>query len=609
MTDMGARLRSIRPAAVLLAAIIVAAAVLRLNHLGATGYGNTYYAATVRSMLDSWHNFFFASFEPGGSVSVDKPPLGFWVQCAFAAVLGVSGFALALPQALAGILSVPLAFCVVRRTFGETAALGTALVVAIAPVSIAADRNNTVDGLLIPLLIGAAWAALRAAETGRLRWLLSSALLIALGFNIKMLQAYLPLPACFGVYLLMARTSWTRRIVHLVVAAGVVITVSLAWPLAVDRTPPDRRPFVGSSRDNTVMELIMGHNGLQRLGELSSVLQPSQAGVPGNNDEIGRPGPFRLLVEPLGGQVSWFVPLAVFGLVAALAATPRRALSDRHRALFLWGSWLLTELAFFSVAQLFHRYYLQMLVPPIAALAGIGATALWETYARPGLAGWLLPPALLSTAAQHALILAGYPAERAGLLPVALVVTALACGLATLRLWRSARRQSLRAYAGPLVALSLLATCIAPLAWSVITVTHEAGRAMLPSAGPQEQVNPPRPPPGNDRLIDYLLAHTAGIEYLVAAVSSNEAAHFILTTNRPVLALGGFSGGDRIFSIRDLDVMIAAGRLRYFFFTADRMQGPQRDNVTWVQQRCALVPAGEWAGAPAVEAALYRCDR
>lgn len=609
MTDMSARLRGIPPATVLLTAIVVAAAVLRLNHLGAAGYGNTYYAATVRSMLDSWHNFFFASFEPGGSVSVDKPPLGFWIQCAFAAALGVNGFALALPQALAGILSVPLAYLVVRRTFGETAALGTALVVAIAPVSIATDRNNTVDGLLIPLLIGAAWAALRAAETGRLRWLLFSAVLVALGFNIKMLQAYLPLPACFGVYLLMARASWMRRITHLVAAAGVVAAGSLAWPLAVDLTPPGGRPYVGSSRDNTVMQLITGHNGLQRLGEVSAVLEPGQGGTPGNFDEIGRPGPFRLFVEPLGGQVSWFLPLAAFGLVAALVAAPRRPSSDRHRALLLWGLWLLTELVFFSVAQLFHRYYLQMLVPPVAALAGIGAAALWQTYARSGPAGWLLPLALLATAAQQALILASYPAERSGLLPAMLFVTAVACSLAALRLWHTLHRQPPGAYAGPLVALALLATCVAPLAWSVITVAHEAGRAMLPSAGPQGQVNPPRPPPGNDRLIDYLQAHTAGVEYLVAAISSNEAAHFILATNRPVLALGGFSGGDRIFSTRDLDALTAAGRLRYFFFTADRMQGPQRDKVTWVQQHCALVPAAEWAGAPAAQAALYRCDR
>ena len=81
--------------------IIALAAFLRFYELGAYGVGNTYYAATVKSMLTSWKNFFFASFEPGGSVTVDKPPLGLWVQAVSANFLGVNGFALALPQALA----------------------------------------------------------------------------------------------------------------------------------------------------------------------------------------------------------------------------------------------------------------------------------------------------------------------------------------------------------------------------------------------------------------------------------------------------------------------------------------------------------------------------
>src|SRR5947209_1104328 len=45
--------------------------------LGANGYG-TYYPPAVRSMMDNWHNFFFASYDPGGFVTVDKPPVGFW---------------------------------------------------------------------------------------------------------------------------------------------------------------------------------------------------------------------------------------------------------------------------------------------------------------------------------------------------------------------------------------------------------------------------------------------------------------------------------------------------------------------------------------------------
>src|SRR5689334_6923024 len=89
-----------------LGAIIVLGAFLNLYGLEKNGYGNAYYAAAVRSMIQSWHNFFFVSFDPGGFVTVDKPPLGLWLQAASAKLLGFSGLSLLLPQAIAGVLSV-----------------------------------------------------------------------------------------------------------------------------------------------------------------------------------------------------------------------------------------------------------------------------------------------------------------------------------------------------------------------------------------------------------------------------------------------------------------------------------------------------------------------
>ena len=74
-----------------LAATLTLAAGLNFYALGREGYANTYYAAAVRSMLQSWHNFFFVSFDPGGFVTVDKPPLGFWIQTASAKLFGFHG--------------------------------------------------------------------------------------------------------------------------------------------------------------------------------------------------------------------------------------------------------------------------------------------------------------------------------------------------------------------------------------------------------------------------------------------------------------------------------------------------------------------------------------
>jgi len=88
-----------------LVAILGLAAALRFANLGALGEANHYYTAAVKSMLQSWHNFFFVTADPGGSVSVDKPPVGLWFQAISAYVFGVNGFGVLLPQIVAGILS------------------------------------------------------------------------------------------------------------------------------------------------------------------------------------------------------------------------------------------------------------------------------------------------------------------------------------------------------------------------------------------------------------------------------------------------------------------------------------------------------------------------
>lgn len=81
----------ITTAHIMLAGVILLSVVLHFSNMEAIGDANTYYTAAVESMLDSWKNFFFVAAEPGGSVTVDKPPLGLWVEAAFAFVLGLQG--------------------------------------------------------------------------------------------------------------------------------------------------------------------------------------------------------------------------------------------------------------------------------------------------------------------------------------------------------------------------------------------------------------------------------------------------------------------------------------------------------------------------------------
>jgi len=41
---------------------------------------NVYYAAAVRSMLANPTAFLFGAFDAGGFITLDRPPLGYWLQ-------------------------------------------------------------------------------------------------------------------------------------------------------------------------------------------------------------------------------------------------------------------------------------------------------------------------------------------------------------------------------------------------------------------------------------------------------------------------------------------------------------------------------------------------
>src|SRR5256884_4145347 len=247
-----------------LGGILLVSVFMDFFQLGQNGFGS-YYPPAVRSMMDNWHNFFVVSYDPGGFVTIDKPPLGFWLQVVSAKLLGFTPFSVFLPQAIAGVLSVLLLYFLVRRHFGVVAGLLAALALALSPISIVTNRNITIDSTLALTLLVGAWAVLRAAETGRLRWLLLSAVIVGIGFNIKMLEAYLVVPALGLLYLLAAPRSIRKRIGHLALAGLVLLVVSFSWIVAVDLTPASQRPYVDSTQNNSELSLALGYNGIDRL--------------------------------------------------------------------------------------------------------------------------------------------------------------------------------------------------------------------------------------------------------------------------------------------------------------------------------------------------------
>ena len=123
---------------------------------------NQFYDAAVRSMALSWHNFFFGAFDPAGILSIDKPPLDLWLQVASVKLFGWSQFALKLPEALAGTLSVPLLYDTVRRAVNRPAGLAAAVALAVLPESVLTARSDTMDSVMMLLVVAALWLTVRA---------------------------------------------------------------------------------------------------------------------------------------------------------------------------------------------------------------------------------------------------------------------------------------------------------------------------------------------------------------------------------------------------------------------------------------------------------------
>ena len=245
--------------------MLVISAFLNCWRLEQNGDANTYYAAAVRSMLGSFGNFFFGSFDQGGLQTVDKPPLAFWVEAASAKVFGISSLSLLLPEAIAGVVGVWVLYLLVARVFGGWAGVVAALALAVSPVTVAVNRDNNPDALFVTLLVVAAYCGVRAVQDGRFRWLLATAVVVGLAFNTKMLVALVVLPGLGLAYLLFAPRTMRTRLWQLAAATAALVAVSGAWIAAVALTPAANRPWISGTGSNSALSLVFGYNGFGRV--------------------------------------------------------------------------------------------------------------------------------------------------------------------------------------------------------------------------------------------------------------------------------------------------------------------------------------------------------
>jgi 4-amino-4-deoxy-L-arabinose transferase-like glycosyltransferase len=575
-----------------------------------------------------------------------------------ARAFGFSSFSILLPEALAGVGAVWLLYLVVARYFGRVAGLAAALALAVSPVSVSVNRDNNPDALLALLLVASVYAGARAAESGRLRWLVGCAVLVGLAFNTKVLVAAVVVPGIALAYVLLPRIAWRTRAWHLAVAAVVLVAVSGAWIAAVDLTPAADRPYVGSTTDNSALSLAFDYNG---LGRVEGQTGGTSFGGGLGGAFSGTPGLFRLLNDALGDQGAWLLPLAIVGGLSALIFVLRRRDRRRLGLLVVVGSWFLAAAAVFSLSSgIIHTYYLSALAPAVCALVGLGLVSLWRDARRGG--WWLaLPLTAIGLTAWLEVSLLGRTGYLPWLQPL-LIVGAVAAGVLLLALAvPSLRTRRLRlVLATSAIVLAGGAFLVAPAAWSETTLEAPVN-GVFPGAGPDFVAGlgtssgtrfvmgggarpafagaPPArggfAPPGGGNggfappiggrpslgggpgggssdiaaALRYAKNHGAGSRWTLIVSSEQEAATSVIK-GESVAAMGGFTGRETVLTNAYLARLVRSGQARYFLLGGGGGFGPGGGSnaaASTIESACRQVSSSAWTTATSSGGALYDC--
>ncbi|MBB2993372.1 4-amino-4-deoxy-L-arabinose transferase-like glycosyltransferase [Mycolicibacterium iranicum] len=600
------RPRWVRPA---LAALLAATAALYFWGLGSSGWANQYYAAAAQAGTQDWKAWLFGSLDAGNAITVDKPPAALWLMALSGRMFGFSPFTMLLPQALMGVASVAVLVAAVRRVSGPGAGLIAGAALAVTPVAALMFRYNNPDALLVFLLVVAAYLMVRAIQTGGTRWVVLVGVVLGMAFLTKMLQAFLVVPGLALAFLVAAPVGMWQRLGRLL-AGGLAMVVTAGSFLAiVSLWPAGSRPYIGGSTDNSLLQLALGYNGIQRV--MGGDSGPGGQGGPGGRSGGpaganlffgGDPGIGRLFGASMGTEASWLLPAALIGLAAGLWFTRRAPRTGAVRAsLLLWGGWVLVTGAVFSVMDgIIHPYYTVALAPGIAALLGISAVQMWRGRTHVGPRA-VLALMMAATGVWAFILLDRTPDWLPWLrwtVVTASVVVAAVLAVGAHRLGRAAAAAA---------AVALVVGAAAPAAYAIETALHPHNGPMAVSGPARTDMGPggfggpsgldaPVGPGGiggaegsvSDNAALQELVSAADNRWAAAAVGSMTAGDLELQTGASVMAIGGFSGGDDSPTLPQFQEYVAGGQVRYFIAGGHR--GPGGDSgsaaeiTAWVEQ-------------------------
>ncbi len=604
------RARGAEPVLVCFIALVLGFWRLTLN-----GLGNLYYTAADITGSGSIRALFFATFDRGGIMAVDKPPFGL-VGPAFAIRLfGVSSWTVLGPQVVLFAGGVVVFFCALRRWTNRRVAWIGAAVLLLTPISVAVARSNNPDELLVFFTIVSLVMVGESLRDTRVRWVLAAGAAVGLAFMTKQLQALVSVPALVVAVAVLSAGSWRRRAGRTSVFVGTSVVTSVAWLWAVDRIAASERPYISNARNNSEFNLAFGFNGSNRVGKL--VKPPSWVPVNGGwtttgGKLIARLIPQRsLFANHYIAQTSWLLAVAFIGAIGLIV---NRRTEHQQLVRLMCGWTVFHALALAYTPGKFSPYYMAPLVPGVAALIAISVDAFApRQVARPiERRDHQTEPSSLADRAGLAMMLSVLCIGAAAAKPyIKTANTVLTCTFGGVALTfhvsgfgGHARSRFVRAAS---FVTTLVALTAVPARYVLADITSRQS-AIAPNA---EIASGPSP----SRVEALIAANDSKILSYVQASSSPILATSRMSTGAVgvvrgigVVPLGGFFGTDPYPSLPSFASMVATSKVRWVA-VPDLPPGraPQvlppgmvaRPWGPWVRSKCEAVNATSYGGLDA----------
>ena len=364
--------------------------------------------------------------------------------------------------------------------------------------------------------------------------------------------------------------------------AFATMIVSLGWWVAmVELVPASMRPYVEGSANNSVLDLIFGYNGLGRIfgndGEGDAALPGGQGGM------WGTPGITRLFDGVSGGMIAWLIPAALVLAVFAMIMLGRAHRTNAVRAaIMVWTGWLLVTGLVFSFMAGYHDYYTIALAPATAGLIAVAGHALWQERHR-----WLARVGLTLAAALTGVtgyVLIGQAPEPYNSLRWVIAGATLVAAIGSL-----VGSRLPKALAAVVTAVALVGGAVGPAAYSLQTAaTPHQGSIVTAGSVSGDGMAGTGESAVSSRIAALLRENASDYTWVAATNGSQSAARFQLASQSPVMAIGGFNGGDPSPTLAEFQELVSNGRIHYYLAgdnaAAGGGQGSGSQIASWVAE-------------------------